>query len=283
MTRAVLFFIFVLHASAFYEKVDFIDTNLNQQTFGETVLRSPGVWVVEFYAPWCQHCKNFQSDFQMAAENLKGLVHFGAIDCDVEELKPLCGHFKIESLPTVLAFKPFLEPIEIEGQKGLTKKPVKYQGALKPAALAKWAANFLADPVDPLIDIVPGNLDAFLGQDRTKLKGLLFSEKEKKSNLMRAVALNFRIEYLSPSWLPIGQVSHTNKDIVDRYGITSFPSLIIVDENGDKIDTFSGQFTVSECSSFLAKHAYTPTEEDLQPKQTNQQQQKKTKNNTLQT
>jgi len=180
MTRAVLFFIFVLYASAFYEKVDFIDTNLNQQTFGETVLRSPGVWVIEFYAPWCQHCKNFQSDFQMAAENLKGLVHFGAIDCDVEELKPLCGHFKIESLPTVLAFKPILEPIEIEGQKGLTKKPVKYQGALKPAALAKWAANFLSDPVDPLIDIVPGNLDTFLGQDRAKLKGLLFSDKEKK-------------------------------------------------------------------------------------------------------
>jgi len=37
-----------------------------------------------------------------------------------------------------------------------------------------------------------------------------------------------------------------------------------------KIDTFTGQFTVSELNSFFEKHAYVPTEEDMQPKQSKQ-------------
>jgi len=262
-----LFFLFSSVLSGFYEDVDIINTDLDQNTFVEKVLRSPGVWVIEFYAPWCPHCRNFQSEFKLAAENLEGLVNFAAIDCDVEGNKPLCGHFKIESLPTVLAFKAFLEPIEVQGEKGLTKPHVKYQGPLKPAALAKWAVNFLSDPVDPVLDISSKNINVFLEEQRAKYKGLLFSDKEKKSNLLRAVAHNFKIDYLTTHWLPIGQVPHTEKEIVDRYGITTYPTLIIVDEKGEQKDVYSGQFSNSELSSFLKTHAHVVTPEDLQPKE----------------
>jgi len=176
-------------------------------------------------------------------------------------------HFKIEGLPTVLAFKSILEPIEVGGQKGLTKVPVKYEGPLKPAALAKWAASFLSDPIDALIDITTANIGVFYKEERAILKGLLFTDKDKKSNLMRSVALNFRLDFITKQWLPIGQVSHTQEELVNQYGVTSFPTLIIINENGEKIDHFTGQFTISELTLFFNKHAYTPTEEDLQPKQ----------------
>lgn len=30
---------------------------LTDDTFDEHVLDSPDIWMVEFYAPWCGHCK----------------------------------------------------------------------------------------------------------------------------------------------------------------------------------------------------------------------------------
>jgi len=171
-----------------------------------------------------------------------------------------------------LAFKSVLEPIEVEGQKGLTKVPVKYQGPLKPSSLVKWATNFLSDPIDPVFDITSSNIGTFYKEERVKLKGLLFTDKDKKSNLLRSVALNFRLDYITKQWLPIGQVSHTQEELVNQYGVTSFPTLIIINEKGEKIDLFTGQFTVSELTSYFEKHAYTPTEEDLQPKQTSKKQ-----------
>jgi len=200
----------------------------------------------------------------LAAENLKGLVSFGSINCDEEDNKPLCGYFEVQSLPTVLAFKSSLEPIEMEGQQGFTKKPVKYEGPLKPAALAKWASTYLSEPIDAVIDVTNDKLSAFVEFDRVAKKAIVFTDKEKKSNLLRAVALNYRVDFLAKQWIPIGLVRNTESEIISKYKITSYPSLIIINEAGEVVDTYTGQYTVKELGGFLEKHAHVPTEEDLQ-------------------
>jgi hypothetical protein len=130
--------------------------------------------------------------------------------------------------------------------------------------LAKWASTFLSQPIDPVIDITNEQFSTFLEIDKVALKALVFTDKESKSNLLRAVALNFRIDYLTKHWIPIGLVRNTESDIVTKYKITNFPSLIIVNEAGDVVDTFTGQYTVNSLTDFLQKHAHVPTEEDLQ-------------------
>ena len=40
-------------------------------------------------------------EYQKAAKALKGTVGFGAIDCDQEANKPLCGQFGIQGFPTI--------------------------------------------------------------------------------------------------------------------------------------------------------------------------------------
>jgi len=211
------------------------------------------------------HCKDFQSDYVLAAENLNSLVSFGAVNCDSEDNKPLCGYLQVQSLPTILAFKSLLEPVEVEGEKGYTKKPVKYEGPLKPAALAKWASNFLSEPIDAVLDIDSNNIDRLLSFDKSPLKALVFTDKEKKSNLLRAVALNFRVDYLTPLWIPIGLVHDTDTELVSRFQISNYPSLIIINEAGDIVDTYSGQFNVPELREYLSQHAHKPTEYDLHP------------------
>jgi len=49
---AVMSVFLVQSASAFYEKNANV-ADLKADTFANTVIASPKVWVVEFYAPWC--------------------------------------------------------------------------------------------------------------------------------------------------------------------------------------------------------------------------------------
>lgn len=60
---------------------------LTDENFDKTVLNSEDMWLVEFYAPWCGHCKNLAPEWAAAASELKGKVKLGALDATVNTLK----------------------------------------------------------------------------------------------------------------------------------------------------------------------------------------------------
>jgi len=88
-------------ASALYSKGSGV-VDLNPNNFENRVVDSEGVWVVEFYAPWCGHCKSFAPEYQKAAKALKGIIGVGAVDCD--QHKSLCGQYGVQGFPTVKVF-----------------------------------------------------------------------------------------------------------------------------------------------------------------------------------
>ena len=56
---------------------------LTDSNFDKLVLKSDDIWLVEFFAPWCGHCKNLAPQWAQAATELKGKVKLGALDATV--------------------------------------------------------------------------------------------------------------------------------------------------------------------------------------------------------
>eukprot|EP01023_Acetabularia_acetabulum_P004805 TRINITY_DN12033_c0_g1_i1.p1 TRINITY_DN12033_c0_g1~~TRINITY_DN12033_c0_g1_i1.p1 ORF type:complete len:466 (+),score=101.85 TRINITY_DN12033_c0_g1_i1:119-1516(+) len=76
--------------------------SLSDSDFHDEVTSSDDLWLVEFYAPWCGHCKNLKGDWIEAAGQLKGKVKLGAINCDEE--KSVCSEFGVRGFPTIKWF-----------------------------------------------------------------------------------------------------------------------------------------------------------------------------------
>lgn len=55
--------------------------------------------MVEFYAPWCGHCKKLAPEFDTAAQQLQGKVGFGAVDATKEQM--LARVYGISRYPTL--------------------------------------------------------------------------------------------------------------------------------------------------------------------------------------
>lgn len=92
---------------------------LNQDTFDE-FLATQEFLMVEFYAPWCGHCKQFAPEYSKAAEELKlkgeGYVPLAKVDATTSDA--LAQRFGIQGFPTVKFFSRTLgadKPINYEG------------------------------------------------------------------------------------------------------------------------------------------------------------------------
>lgn len=77
---------------------------LTDSNFDELVLNSGDVWLVEFYAPWCGHCKALAPEWEQAASDLKGAVKLGALDATAHEQK--AAEYGIRGFPTIKVFGP---------------------------------------------------------------------------------------------------------------------------------------------------------------------------------
>lgn len=98
-------------------------------------INGDGVWLVEFYAPWCGHCKSLAPEWKKAATALKGVVNVGAVDMDVHS--SVGGPYNVRGFPTLKIF-------------GLNKQsPKDYNGArtAKPIvdAALKEATSYVND------------------------------------------------------------------------------------------------------------------------------------------
>ncbi len=84
----------------FYSNNQFI-TLLNEKLWDKRLV-SDSIWLIEFYAPWCSHCRSLVPKWKHIAQELKfDNIEVGAVNC--EKSPHICGKwFDIPSYPTIM-------------------------------------------------------------------------------------------------------------------------------------------------------------------------------------
>lgn len=115
MINIVILFSLFLHVKALYDVQSPVIT-ATDKTFKDEVLKFPGIAVVEFFAPWCGHCKQLTPEYEKAATLLQGIVKVVAVDATTSE--SLAKRFSISGFPSIKVFgNDKKNPVDYNGQR----------------------------------------------------------------------------------------------------------------------------------------------------------------------
>ena len=107
---------------------------------------------MEFFAPWCGHCKNLAPEWARAATELKGKVKLGALDATVHQ--SAAQRFGVRGYPTIKFF----------GKHSRTESDAAdYDGGRTSGDIVQWALNKYAENAAPpeLVELLDNaNLEA---------------------------------------------------------------------------------------------------------------------------
>jgi protein disulfide-isomerase A6 len=207
------------------------------RSYDSLITQSNHTSIVEFYAPWCGHCKNLQPAYEKAAKSLAGLAKVAAVNCDEEANKPLCGRMGVQGFPTLKIVRP--------GKKPGKPSVEDYNGARSAKGI-----------VDAVIDKIPNHVKRLKDSDYEEWtaaegnpKAILFTDKGTVSALLRAVAIDFL------GGLDVGQIRNKETKAVEAYEVTTFPTLILLPKNGKEPVKYDGELKKEAIVKFLSQAA----------------------------
>ncbi|KAG6035771.1 hypothetical protein E4U41_005941 [Claviceps citrina] len=221
-------------ANAMYTKNSPV-LQINAKTYHTLIAQSNHTSLVEFYAPWCGHCKNLKPAYEKAAKNLEGLAKVAAVDCDDETNKQFCGAMGVKGFPTLKIVRP--------GKKAGGKPVVEdYQGARTASAMVDAVVGKINNHVTRVAD---KDLDAFLAAGDDKPKAILFTEKGTTSALLRSLAIDF-LDVVS-----FAQVRNKETKASEKFGIDKFPTFVLIPAGGKEPITYDGELKKKDMVEFL--------------------------------
>ncbi|GAB1599379.1 protein disulfide-isomerase A4-like [Argonauta hians] len=194
---------------------------LNNNNFDDFIYNSDTV-LVEFYAPWCGHCKHLAPVYSEAAKQLKSTtpsVLLGKVDSTVET--ELSNRFDVNGYPTLIFFK--------------NGKPFPYEGPREADGLVKYmlerAAPKWKPPADAVVTLIDSNFTEFVKEHDLSLVEFyapwcghckrLAPEYEKAAKKLKAN---------QPS-IPLAKIDATIATATaGKYEVTGYPTLKIFRE-----------------------------------------------------
>uniref|UniRef100_A0A4W3I6W3 Protein disulfide isomerase family A, member 6 n=1 Tax=Callorhinchus milii TaxID=7868 RepID=A0A4W3I6W3_CALMI len=166
---------------------------LNDNNFDEHVECSDEIWMVEFYAPWCEHCKSQEPEWENAVSEVKrrtkGKVNLASVD--ITENNGLASQYGIQEVPIIKIFQKDQEPVDYDSEKStsdIISKALDLYANMAPPKLIEQILNeniFKATCEDQLlciISVLPDILDTGAsGRNRYLNLMMKMADKYKKN------------------------------------------------------------------------------------------------------
>ncbi|KAL4169626.1 hypothetical protein KRP22_010544 [Phytophthora ramorum] len=220
---------------------------LTDETFDDTVLNSGDVWLVEFYAPWCGHCKALAPEWEQAASDLKGSVKVAAIEATANEIKP--AEYGVQGFPTIKVFGPSaMGPSDAEDYQGERTASAITEFALaaldvmggglriKELVSADVLADFCEGRSSCIISVLPHITEGGKGAREGYISTL-----EEAAKLVRGKPFKF-------GWMQGGD----QLDFENRFELTfGYPSLVAINLDRKRYVVQRGAFAAEAIGEFL--------------------------------
>lgn len=236
--------------SGFYAGSDVID--LTDSNFHSMVTKSDDMWFVEFYAPWCGHCKNLKPHWVGLAKSVKGKVKVGAVDCTQHQ--QTCSEFGVQGFPTVKFFGENKE------------RPEDYNGPREESDLVNFASDkwSRAQPPPEVRELTDATVweDHCTGDGKdTQGKQLclvaflphILDSKAKGRNahisMLQEIALLYKERPFSWFWAEGGSQPSLEQTVgVGGYG---YPAFVALNPSKEKFASLKGGFEKDHVKEFM--------------------------------
>lgn len=237
----VAFFILAITASSSAEGLYTKNSGVLQvdgSSYNKLVAKSNQVSIVEFYAPWCGHCRNLKPEYEKAAKGLKDIAQVVAVNCDDEANKAFCGSMGVQGFPTLKIVKPSKKP----------GKPIveDYQGPRTSSGIVDAVKSSIPNNVKKVTD---KGLSAFLESNNDTAKAILFSNKGTTSALTKVLAT----EYLGS--MKFAQIRDKETKAVEMFGVSEYPTLIVLPGGTEEPAKFEGAYKKKDMKDFISQYA----------------------------
>jgi len=237
--------VFNVHAESLYPKSSAV-LQITGLDYDRLIANSNYTSIVEFYAPWCGHCKNLKPAFEIAAKSLAGIAKVAAVNCDEEMNKPFCGKMGVQGFPTLKIVRPSKRP----------GKPTveDYQGQRDAKSIVEAVKDKIPNTVKRVTD---KTLDEWLSSTGDGAKAILFSDKGLVSATLKTLAVDFA------GLIPVAQIKKAESAAVEKYGIKKFPTLILLPAGSQEPIIYEGDMKKDSMVEFLSQVA--PPNPDCPP------------------
>lgn len=225
---------------------------LTDANFEKLVLQSDDMWLVEFFAPWCGHCKNLAPHWESAATELKGKVKLGALDATVHTV--IANRFSIRGFPTIKYF-----PAGSKDPNG-----EEYDGGRTSSDIVKFAEEKLAENVPPpeLVQLTEDSVlkDACEGKQLcivSVLPHILDCQAKCRNDylaVLRELGDKFKKQMWGWVWAEAGQQLDLEGSL--DIGGFGYPALAAVNSRKAKYSLMRGSFGKKGIHEFLRDLSY---------------------------
>jgi len=198
----------------------------------DSIIKENNLILVEFYAPWCGHCKKLVPEYEKAADELKGVIAIAKMNADEENNRPVAARYGIKGFPTLKVFRNGGETVsDYEGER-----------------TAEAMVSFLKKQNRPAVTTLSSeDVSKFATEDKVVIVGFFENTNQPGYSEFKQVAETLRNKF------SFGEVIGATD--LAQFELTSLPAVILFKTFDEGKNVLTGDITTGSLNNFIESNS----------------------------